>query len=139
MKRTTTNSSSKFTEFLESFMTKANDGIHDELESSKDYLARREVDDYITDEGLDVRAVEANEDLTVADVLEIGIHFARYNTHRNWHDTMDKMADKAGVNMDKLRHKNSEVHIVTDPDQLPEEVKQALRSLLGLDDKKGKK
>jgi nitrogen-specific signal transduction histidine kinase len=91
-------SGNKLEDFLKDFMIQVNTGIHEDLESSSDYLERNELKDYVEPKGLNIAAIEKDEDnLTVRDVLEIGIHWARHATHRNWHEAMDAIAEKHGV------------------------------------------
>ena len=125
MKTSKKDGSNKLTEYLKDFMEQANDSIHEDLERSKDYLERHELDDYIEEEGLNIQAIEDNEEnLTVRDVLELGIHWANHSTHRNWHEAMDELAEKHDVT--KLNGGHKGIKIVTDPSELPKEVRDAL-------------
>ena len=137
MKRTTTTKSDEsntLKEFLKDFSIKMNDGIHSDLKTSAEYLEKNGLEDYIVDgNGLDVTAVEQNEDLTVEQVLEIGMHFARWGVHENLHRAMESSAKKHGL--------GDELAKIKSDDSLPEEVKKVITEALEIlmEVKKGKK
>lgn len=148
MKReTTTKKSDKLLEFLKDFMEQVNNNIHNDLELSQDYLAKHELDDYLDDDGALIGDIEANEDLTVRDVFQLGVNFARTELHQNWHKAMEKIAKKHGVSKAEMEASHGHgVHVVSDPSELPDDVQQLLAEALGLGDlykqakrKKGKK
>lgn len=131
---TKTNKKPRLEDFLKDFMVLTNEGIHQDLGNSKDYLERHELEDYIEEQGLNIKAIEDNEDnLTVRDVLEIGIHWARHSTHRNWHEAMDDTAEKYGVPSMEDCDGDDEpgIKVITDVNELPKEVLEALSDALG--------
>ena len=140
-KKTAAQRKKDFFEFLKEFTLDINNGIHGQLEDSKKRLRSKHIPDYIDEEnGLDVAAVESNENLTVRDVLEIGIHYARWNTHDQWHEVMDGLIEKHGV-ADDIHFEDgakTEVKVINGLDQLPPELRDALAQALGVD-KKGEK
>lgn len=140
---------SKFEQFLMKLCAYTNTGIHHDISKSEDYLASHEISDYIhKKKGLDITAVEkafANEELSIRDVLEVGIHWANYQTHKNWHEVMDSVAEEFGVESPDLGDHGkggAEVRVITDPNDLPDEVKEVLVDALSKmisKKKKGKK
>jgi hypothetical protein len=128
-----------FEKFLMELCTSVNEGVHKALSASEDFLDNHELKDYIEDDGLNLRAIEENEDLTVEQVVMIGVNFANYSIHANWHEVMEVVAKKAGIENFELPHKERKspgIKVVTDVNELPDEVVDALKDLLN---KKGKK
>ena len=126
-----------------SIALKANTGIHDDLENSSDKLERHELKTYIDGKGLDVDAIQRDVDkdrLTVSDVLEIGIHFARFNTHKNWHSLIKDMAKKYGVDLPDMEGVDIEtsVKVVGSFEDLPEEIRDEITKQMNKLNKKKK-
>lgn len=141
---------SRFEEFLVKLCATTNMGIHNDLDNSQDYLGKHEVQDYIdTKRGLDITAIEKavkNDELSVHDVVEIGIHWARHTIHKNWHEVMDDTAREFGVEPPDMGEHGVKprVQVITDPSQLPKEVRDVLTDVIGdilkeVKKKKGKK
>lgn len=125
---------SKFEEFLVKLMATTNEGIHRDLSNSEDFLASHELDDYIHEKkGLDISKIEKNKDLTPHQLIEIGMNYARWCTHKNWHEVMDATARDFGVEPPKMgdHGKRGGVQVITDPSQLPDEMREVLTEVLG--------
>lgn len=140
MKRTrTTKGKENADGFLHDFMVQINDGIHRELEDSQDYIEKNELQDYITEEGhLDGDAINANEDLTVENVLHLGANHAWYSIHRNWHEVMEGVAKDHGLSDDDVADARG---VAREINKLPPALRKIMKKALAdaIKDEEGKK